>query len=235
MAGITYKNIMIELKDVRKTYHIGDETIKAMAGVNLSIAEGEFVAIVGPSGSGKSTALHIIGGLDKPTSGKIIVNGQDLGIANDKELSVYRNKNVGFVFQTFNLHPTYTAQENVAIPGIFAGIAKSDRNRLAKESLAAVGLAERAKHRPNQLSGGERQRVSIARALINNPKILIADEPTGNLDTKTGKRIMDILYKLNKERNITLIVATHDPSLTEHAKRIIVMQDGKIVEERKNP
>ncbi len=224
---------MIELKKIRKTYRIGQETINALAGVDLEIAEGEFTAFVGPSGSGKSTLLHIIGGLDKPTSGKITVDGQDLSEASDGELSAYRNRNVGFVFQSFNLHPTYNALENVAIPCIFTGLSTAERLKLAEEALEAVGLSGRARHRPNQLSGGERQRVSIARALVNRPKVIIADEPTGNLDSKTGSRIMELLLKLNKERGITLLIATHDVNLTEQADRVIILRDGQIAEERR--
>jgi len=225
---------MIELEKVRKTYHIGQETVNALAGIDLEIAEGEFTAFVGPSGSGKSTLLHIVGGLDKPTSGKITVNGQDLSKASDSELSAYRNKNVGFVFQSFNLHPTYNALENVAIPCIFTRLPTPERIKLAAEALEAVGLSERARHRPNQLSGGERQRVSIARALVNNPRVIIADEPTGNLDSGTGGKIMELLLKLNKERGITLLIATHDVNLTEQAERVIILRDGQITEDRRS-
>ena len=225
---------MIELKEIRKTYRIGEEIVNALAGVDLEIADGEFTAFVGPSGSGKSTLLHIVGGLDNPTSGRVTVDGQDLSKASDSELSGYRNKNVGFVFQSFNLHPTYNALENVAIPCIFTGLATAERLKLAAEALEAVGLCGRAKHRPNQLSGGERQRVSIARALVNNPRIIIADEPTGNLDSKTGNLIMELLLKLNKERGITLLIATHDVNLTEQAERVVILQDGEIADDRRN-
>jgi putative ABC transport system ATP-binding protein len=172
---------MIRLENITKEYKMGDDIIHAVSGVSLEIKEGEFVALVGPSGSGKSTMMHIIGGLDTPTSGKVIVDGQDLSRASDKELSRYRNKKVGFVFQTFNLHPTYNAVENVALPLIFSKISRKKRMVLAKEALEIVGLSERALHRPNQLSGGERQRVSIARALVTQPRLILADEPTGNL------------------------------------------------------
>lgn len=225
---------MIELKKIRKTYRIGQETVNALAGVDLEIADGEFTAFVGPSGSGKSTLLHIIGGLDNPTSGKVTVDGQDLGKASDGELSTYRNKNVGFVFQSFNLHPTYNALENVAIPCIFTRLSTTKRLKLAEQALKDVGLSGRAKHRPSQLSGGERQRVSIARALVNNPKMIIADEPTGNLDSKTGSHIMELLLKLNRERGITLIIATHDADLIKHAGRIIILRDGEIAEDRRS-
>ncbi|MFA5629496.1 MAG: ABC transporter ATP-binding protein [Dehalococcoidales bacterium] len=224
---------MIKLDNITKEYHMGEEIVRAVSGVTLDIKEGEFVALVGPSGSGKSTTMHIIGGLDTPTSGKVIVDEQDLTRASDKELSFYRNEKIGFVFQAFNLHPTYTATENVALPLIFSRIGKSKRIELANEALRVVGLAERASHRPNQLSGGERQRVSIARALVTQPKILLADEPTGNLDTKNGKNIMELLSQLNKEKGITLIIVTHDMEIAAVAERIIRMRDGKIVEDER--
>ena len=193
---------MIELKNITKTYRMGEETIHALSGINLTVAEGEFVAIVGSSGSGKSTLLHTIGGLDSPTSGTVTIAGQDLSQASDKELSRYRNRSVGFVFQTFNLHPTYNAIENVALPLIFSKMPRPRRLELAREALETVGLAERASHHPNQLSGGERQRVSIARALVVQPKLILADEPTGNLDSTTGDRIIELLAHLNKEKGL---------------------------------
>lgn len=222
---------MIKLDNINKEYRMGEEIVHAVSGVSLEIKEGEFVALVGPSGSGKSTMMHIIGGLDTPTSGRVIVDGQNLSSASDKELSRYRNEKIGFVFQAFNLHPTYTATENVALPLIFSGIGQSNRMKMAAEALDIVGLAERASHRPNQLSGGERQRVSIARALVTQPKILLADEPTGNLDSKNGKHVMELLSQLNKEKGITLIIVTHDMEIAKEAGRIIKMRDGKIVED----
>ena len=219
---------MIKLENINKEYRMGEEIVHAVSGVSLEIKEGEFVALVGPSGSGKSTMMHIIGGLDTPTSGRVIVDGQNLSSASDKELSRYRNEKIGFVFQAFNLHPTYTATENVALPLIFSGIGQSNRMKMAAEALDIVGLAERASHRPNQLSGGERQRVSIARALVTQPKILLADEPTGNLDSKNGKHVMELLSQLNKEKGITLIIVTHDMEIAAVAGRIIKMKDGKI-------
>jgi putative ABC transport system ATP-binding protein len=222
---------MIKLENINKEYRMGEEIVHAVSGVSLEIKEGEFVALVGPSGSGKSTMMHIIGGLDTPTSGRVIVDGQNLSSASDKELSRYRNEKIGFVFQAFNLHPTYTATENVALPLIFSGIGQSNRMKMAAEALDIVGLAERASHRPNQLSGGERQRVSIARALVTQPKILLADEPTGNLDSKNGKNVMELLSQLNKEKGITLIIVTHDMEIAKEAGRIIKMRDGKIVED----
>lgn len=224
---------MIRLEKVGKTYQMGSETIHALAGVDLSVAEGEFIALVGPSGSGKSTLLHIIGGLDTPSSGRVIVDGNDLSQASDSQLSLYRNQNVGFVFQTFNLHPTYNALENVALPLIFARMPRSQRLKLAREALETVGLAERAGHRPNQLSGGERQRVAIARAIVTQPRLILADEPTGNLDSKTGSRIMELLSRLNKEKGLTLLLVTHDLDVAGSAPRALFMRDGAIVEERR--
>ncbi len=219
---------MIELHKVWRLYRMGRETINALAGINLKVSEGEFISIVGPSGSGKSTLLNIIGGLDSPTTGSIEVDGQDLSKASDNELSSYRNKKVGFVFQTFNLQPTYSALENVALPLVFAKVPLKKRNQIAGEVAKTVGLSGRLKHAPSQLSGGERQRVAIARALINNPKILLADEPTGNLDSKTGEQIMGLLTSLNKEKGITLILVTHDLKTAGHAGRMIQMLDGQI-------
>jgi putative ABC transport system ATP-binding protein len=221
---------MIELRDVWRLYHMGEETINALAGINLEISQGEFVSIVGPSGSGKSTLLHIIGGLDSPTRGSIVVDGQDLSKASDKELSSYRNKKVGFVFQTFNLQPTYNALENVALPLVFAKVPLGKRNQIAREALDTVGLGDRVRHRPSELSGGERQRVGIARALVNNPKILLADEPTGNLDSKASERIMELLSRLNKERGLTLILVTHDLESAKNANHMLQMHDGKLTE-----
>jgi len=224
---------MIELTDISKTYQMGEATINALSGIDLTVAEGEFVAIVGPSGSGKSTLLHIIGGLDSVTSGTILIGDQDLSQASDKELSRYRNQSVGFVFQTFNLHPTYNALENVALPLIFSRIPRSQRLKLAQEALATVGLTERAFHRPNQLSGGERQRVSIARALVIQPRLILADEPTGNLDSRTGEHVIKLLAQLNRERGLTLLLVTHDLDVASNAPRTLFLRDGVIVEERR--
>jgi putative ABC transport system ATP-binding protein len=221
---------MIKLQDVWRLYHMGEETINALAGINLEISQGEFVSIVGPSGSGKSTLLHIIGGLDSPTKGSIVVDGQDLSKASDRELSTYRNKKVGFVFQTFNLQPTYNALENVALPLVFAKVPLGKRNQIAREALDTVGLGDRVRHKPGELSGGERQRVGIARALVNNPKILLADEPTGNLDSKARERIIELLTKLNKERGLTLMLVTHDLESAKNADRMLQMHDGKLTD-----
>jgi putative ABC transport system ATP-binding protein len=221
---------MIEMRDVWRLYRMGSETINALAGVNLDVARGDFISIVGPSGSGKSTLLNVVGGLDLPTSGRIEVEGQDLTKANDGELSHYRNRKLGFIFQTFNLQPTYSTLENVALPLVFAKVPPGRRNRTASELLGAVGLSDRAGHTPGQLSGGERQRVAIARALANDPSILLADEPTGNLDSKTSDLIVDLLTRLSRERGITLLLVTHNLRIAEHADRIVHMADGQIVD-----
>lgn len=220
---------MIVISELKKDYQLGDETVHALAGVSLEIPDGQFVAFVGPSGSGKSTLLHLIGGLDTCTSGKITVDGQDLSRAPDGELAKYRNARVGFVFQTFNLHPTYMALENVAIPLIFSKISVTERNKRAAAALEAVGMSARAKHLPNQLSGGERQRVAIARALVTNPKIIVADEPTGNLDSVNGAKVMELLETLHKNNGITLLIATHDREIAGRAQRVVSMRDGKII------
>ena len=221
---------MIKISDVWRLYRMGSETINALAGVNLDVGRGDFVSIVGPSGSGKSTLLNIVGGLDLPTSGRIEVDGQNLTKASDSELSDYRNRKLGFVFQTFNLQPTYTTLENVALPLVFAKVPPARRNRQAREVLDAVGLAYRIKHTPAQLSGGERQRVAIARALVNDPSIILADEPTGNLDSKTSELIVELLTRLSRERKITLLLVTHNLRVAEHADRIVHMADGQIID-----
>jgi putative ABC transport system ATP-binding protein len=219
---------VIELKDLTKTYRLGDETLNALDGVNCTIQAGEFVAITGPSGSGKSTLANIIGGLDKPTGGTVIVDGQDLSHVRDRQLSDYRNHHIGFVFQSFNLQGTQTALENVMLPLVFSRMKSKDRKLRAKECLEAVGLGDRLKHKPSQLSGGQRQRVAIARALAVKPSIILADEPTGNLDSARGDEIMKLLRDLNKQ-GITLIIITHDMSIARQAGRVIQIKDGKMV------
>lgn len=219
---------MIKLKKVSKTYELGGEKIHALDRVSLKVDDGDFIAIMGPSGSGKSTLANIIGGLDVPDEGDVYVDDQCLADASDKILSHYRNKMVGFIFQNFNLQPNYTALENVMVPLMFARMKLSDRKKRASECLKAVGLGDRMKHRPTQLSGGQRQRVCIARALANNPKIIIADEPTGNLDTKKSAEIVDILKHLNKELGVTIIVITHDPNVATEAKKRLTITDGKV-------
>lgn len=219
---------MIELKNIVRKYKLGDEEIYALDNLSLSIKEGEFLAIIGPSGSGKTTLANIIGGLDRPDGGEVLIDGENLKNKNDDDLSKYRNKKIGFVFQTFNLQPGFTALENVTLPLIFAKISSKERNRRAMEALKSVGLENRMKHLPSQLSGGQRQRVSIARALANELEIIIADEPTGNLDTEKGQEIMALLQKFNKNKKITLIIITHDPRIARLADRVIEVQDGKI-------
>ncbi len=219
---------MIELKSVTKKYKMGDEIIHALDGVDLKIDKGEFVAIVGPSGSGKTTLANIIGGLDSPDAGEVVVDEMNLTRANDSQLSQYRNKKIGFVFQTFNLEPHYNSLENVMVPLIFARIGLAERKKRAEACLEAVGLENRIKHKPTELSGGERQRVAIARALANNPEIIIADEPTGNLDSQKGSEVISILKELNRQGKITLIIITHDQNIARQAKRIVNIKDGKI-------
>ncbi len=220
---------MIELKNVTRTYKMGSEEIYALNCVTLTIPDGEFVAVVGPSGSGKSTLLHVIGGLDMPTSGSVVVDGQDLGQARDRQLALFRNRRVGFVFQTFNLQPTYTALENVALPLVFARVPPKERQVRAGQALEAVGLAGRLRHKPAQLSGGERQRVAIARALVTRPAYILADEPTGNLDTATGRDIVRLLDQLHRERGLTVVLVTHDPEVAALAERRIALRDGSVV------
>ena len=220
---------MIELKQVIRSYQMGSQEIRALNQVDLAIADGEFVAIVGPSGSGKSTLLHVVGGLDTPTSGQVLVDGQDLRQARDRELAAFRNRRIGFVFQTFHLQPTYTAVENVALPLVFAQVPPKERRAKAQSVLETVGLGDRLRHKPAQLSGGERQRVAIARALVTDPAYILADEPTGNLDTATGHEIITLLDRLHRERAITLVLVTHDAEMAALADRRISLRDGRIV------
>ncbi len=219
---------MIELKNVTKVYELGGEKIYALRGVSLKIEQGDFIAIMGPSGSGKSTLANVIGGLDVPDQGEVLVDGANISNVKDKELSEFRNKKIGFIFQSFNLQPAYTALENVMIPLMFARVSFKERKNRAAECLKAVGLGDRMNHQPAQLSGGQRQRVCIARALANDPKVVIADEPTGNLDSKKGEEIVELLKELNKKGGITLIMITHNAWVAKQAKKIIVMKDGGI-------
>lgn len=224
---------MIEVKNVSKIYKMGKEEFAALNNVSLKINEGEFVAIVGPSGSGKSTLMHLIGGLDTPTSGNIYIEGKDISKLKDKEMSKYRNNSIGFVFQAFNLENTQTALENVMMPLIFAGISKSKRKKMSMEALELVDLKDKARNKPMEMSGGQRQRVSIARALVNSPKIIFADEPTGNLDSKNGNNVMDLLINLNKQ-GYTIITVTHNMEDAKRANRIIKIKDGEIQEVTKD-
>jgi putative ABC transport system ATP-binding protein len=218
----------IVLADVKKTYQMGDQTVHALAGVDLSIAAGEFTAIMGPSGSGKSTMMNILGCLDRPTEGSYILDGQEVATLGDDELAITRNKKIGFVFQSFNLLPRMDALENVALPLVYAGVGKAERTGRAAKALAMVGLEERMHHLPNELSGGQRQRVAIARALVNDPTIIMADEPTGNLDTKSGDEVMGIFQSLN-DLGRTVILVTHEPDIAAHARRVVHVRDGRIV------
>lgn len=219
---------MIEIKNLRKEYKLGGELIKAVDDISLKIDLGEMLAIVGPSGSGKSTLMHLMGGLDMPDSGEIIVDGVDITKMKSAELARYRNKYVGFVFQTFNLQPNLTALENVALPLVFSGIKSSKRKEMATEALRKVDLLNRINHKPAELSGGQRQRVSIARALVNSPKIVFADEPTGNLDSKTEDNILEMLKELNQKEKVTIAIVTHDEYVARASNRIIQLKDGKL-------
>ncbi len=221
---------MISLKGIYKIYHMGEITINALDGVDEVIEEGEYVAIMGPSGSGKSTLMNVIGCLDTPSEGDYILNGQEVGHMKDDELAEIRNREIGFVFQSFNLLPRSTALDNVALPLVYAGIGKKERLERAKISLEKVGLGDRLDHKPSELSGGQRQRVAIARALVNEPSIVLADEPTGNLDSSSSTEIMEIFDAIHNEGN-TVIMVTHEEDIAARASRIIRMMDGKIAHE----
>ena len=218
---------MLEIKKIKKIYQMGIVTVEALRGVSFYIEKGEFVAIMGPSGSGKSTLMHIIGCLDQPTEGSFIIGGKDVSKLNDDKLAEIRNKRIGFVFQQFNLLSRTSILHNVEIPLIYAGLRSKQRKNLAMKALESVGLGDRVKHKPNEISGGEKQRAAIARALVNDPLIILADEPTGNLDTKTGSEIMDIFYQLHQQEH-TVIMVTHEVEVARHARRIIHLRDGLI-------
>ncbi len=218
---------VIVLQDIVKQFIMGDTVLRALDHVNFSVAEGDFVAIMGPSGSGKSTMMNILGCLDRPTSGKYFLAGREVAGLRDDELAKIRNAKIGFVFQNFNLLPRMTALENVALPLVYAGVAEEERMERARIALESVGLGDRLEHKPAELSGGQRQRVAIARALVNNPAIIMADEPTGNLDTKSSYEIMDIFKELNAKGK-TLLLITHEPDIGQQSKRILVMRDGRL-------
>ncbi|POY40615.1 macrolide ABC transporter ATP-binding protein [Flavobacterium alvei] len=220
-------NPLIKIESIKRDFALGNEIVYVLKGIDLEIEKGEYVALMGPSGSGKSTLMNLLGCLDTPTSGSYILNGKDVSQMQDDELADIRNKEIGFIFQTFNLLPRTTALDNVALPMIYAGHSKSERNIRATEVLKQVNLADRMDHQPNQLSGGQRQRVAIARALVNKPSIILADEPTGNLDSKTSEEIMALLQEIHEKGN-TIIVVTHEEDIAAHAKRIIRMRDGMI-------
>jgi putative ABC transport system ATP-binding protein len=218
---------VIRLENIYKNYYLGKVEVPVLKGINLQIAQNEYVALMGPSGSGKSTLMNILGCLDTVSKGNYFLNGSDVSRLSDNELAVIRNKSIGFVFQTFNLMPRMTALENAALPLVYAGYNHADRTKRAKEMMDAVGLADRMHHRPNELSGGQKQRVAIARALVNNPAIILADEPTGNLDSKTSYDIMNLFKELNEKGN-TIIMVTHEEDIAAYARRIVRLRDGKI-------
>lgn len=219
---------LIEMRDLKRVYELGPQQIFALSGIDLTINTGEYVAIMGPSGSGKSTLMNIIGCLDRPTSGHYLLDGIPVESMDDDELAAIRNKKIGFVFQTFNLLARTTALHNVELPLIYAKIPRAERREQAKEALSAVGLGDRMNHQPNELSGGQRQRVAIARALVNRPSLLLADEPTGNLDSQTGREILDLFRELHNRGN-SIIIVTHEDDVAKEAKRVVHLRDGKIV------
>lgn len=227
-------NPLINIKKLTRDFVLGSEIINVLKGIDLHINKGEYVALMGPSGSGKSTLMNLLGCLDTPTSGTYILNGNDVSMMHDDELAEIRNKEIGFVFQTFNLLPRTTALDNVALPMIYAGYSKSERNERATEVLTQVNLSDRMDHQPNQLSGGQRQRVAIARALVNKPSIILADEPTGNLDSKTSVEIMNLFNEIHRNGN-TVILVTHEEDIAKYAHRIIRLRDGIIESDNPNP
>ena len=225
------KKTVIELKDVWKTYTMGDTEVHALRGLSLSVKDGEFLAIMGPSGSGKSTAMNMIGCLDIPSKGHIYLDGQDIAQLNESDLAVIRGKKIGFIFQKFNLINTLTAKENVMLPLVFQGLDEDEREARAEEALKLVNLLDRMDHKPNELSGGQQQRVAIARALAVKPQLILADEPTGNLDSVTGQQVMDFLKSLHKNQKTTIVLVTHDMATAKNAERIAVLKDGVVLKQ----
>ncbi len=226
---------MIQLESITKTYQVGTEKVDVLKNIDLTIEDGEFVAIMGPSGSGKSTLMNIIGFLDRPTKGKYFLDGKEIVDMQDHELARIRNQTIGFVFQQFHLLPRLTALKNVELPMIYAGVKKQERMIRAREALEKVGLSERMDYLPNKLSGGQKQRVAIARAIVNEPQVILADEPTGALDSKTSKQIMELFTMLNKEEGTTIVVVTHEQGVAAYADRIIYVRDGTIIQDDTNP
>jgi putative ABC transport system ATP-binding protein len=224
----------VELKNIKKSFSLGGEQIEILHGINLTVEKGEFVAMMGPSGSGKSTTMNILGCLDTPTSGQYFLEGRDVSKLNRDQLAVIRNTTIGFVFQGFNLLQRTSALENVELPMLYAGVHAKERRRRAEQALVSMGLGERLNHEPSQLSGGQQQRVAIARGIVNNAPILMADEPTGNLDSKTSDEIMRLFQKLNREKGITIILVTHEPDVAAFAKRELLFRDGRILEDKPN-
>jgi ABC-type lipoprotein export system ATPase subunit len=222
--------LAVRAVDLTRTFEVGETQIEALRGINLEVPRGQFVALVGPSGSGKSTLLNLVGGLDHPTDGQLWVDGVELAASSEKELTEHRRQRVGFVFQSFNLLPRLTALENVALPLMFVGVTEQDRLDRARELLTRVGLEDRLEHQPTQLSGGEQQRVAIARALVGRPIIILADEPTGNVDSETGQEIMELLRGLNRDEDVTLLLVTHDTEAAKFADRVVLLRDGEIDE-----
>ncbi|HWR54880.1 MAG TPA: ABC transporter ATP-binding protein [Negativicutes bacterium] len=222
---------MLGLHNITKSYFLGEMAVPVLLGINLTVKEGEFVSIMGPSGSGKSTLMNILGCLDRPTGGSYQIDGIEVARMDDDQLAQIRNRKIGFVFQNFNLLPRINARDNVALPMIYSGIPRAERERIAGGALRMVGLADRGQHRPNELSGGQRQRVAIARALVNNPAIILADEPTGNLDSRAGEEIMAIFQQLVAEGR-TVVLVTHEPDIAAHTRRIIYLKDGRILEDK---
>jgi putative ABC transport system ATP-binding protein len=227
------KDVVIDIRGITKSYQMGDIEVNALQGVDLKIRRGEFVAIMGPSGSGKSTMMNILGALDQPTSGEFFLDGEDVAKLNESELARVRNKKIGFVFQSYNLLKRTTALRQVELPLIYAGA--SERTKRAKEALKLVGLEQRLHHLPTELSGGQQQRVAIARALVNNPAMILADEATGNLDSRSGMEILQIFQRLNQEQGITVVFVTHDPWTARHTRRLVMLRDGKVVADRPIP
>jgi putative ABC transport system ATP-binding protein len=224
---------MIELQEITKVYQMGTQAVRALRGVSLEIAEGEFVAIMGPSGSGKSTLMNVLGCLDQPTSGRYSLDGEDVAQLDDDRLARVRNKRVGFVFQQFNLLPRTPAIKQVALPLMYAGVGRDERRGRAQKALEAVGLGDRLDHRPDELSGGQQQRVAIARALVKRPKLVLADEPTANLDSKTGETILELMKEINQSEGTTFVFSTHDKMVMDYALRLIILRDGRVAEDQR--